>query len=217
MVAHARKQMIPNALTMGRLGMAAGVVTLLAISPPLDGQAGLRPLLLVAAVLFVVAAATDALDGYLARKWNAISVFGRVMDPFADKILVLGTAVMLATPAFEIATDSGRAMAAGFTGWMVVVILGRELLVTSIRGVFEARGIDFSASASGKAKMILQSVAIPACLLAAGLWASDRPTWAGWVVSLLAWGTTLVTAFSAAPYVTRAWRAMGQDQIQENP
>jgi len=139
------------------------------------------------------------------------------MDPFADKLLVLGTLVMMAMPAFEIFNNGQPVMAAGFTGWMIVVILGRELLVTSIRGVFEARGIDFSASASGKAKMIAQSVAIPGCLLIAGLHGSQRPDWASWAVTLAAWGTTLVTAASAAPYITRAVRAGGPDQAQESP
>lgn len=212
------KRQVPNALTLGRLVMSVALVALLALSPQLEGRTGVQPMLLAAVVLFVAAAVTDALDGYLARKWNAVSVFGRVMDPFADKLLVLGSAVMLATPAFSISTPSGGPiMAAGFTGWMAVVILGRELLVTSIRGVFEARGIDFSASASGKAKMIFQSVAIPGCLLVAGLWASDRPAWAGWAVDLAAWGTTLVTVLSAVPYVHRAMRVGGLNPVQETP
>lgn len=211
------KRQVPNALTLGRLAMAAALVALLAMAPPLYGASGPQPALLAAVWLFVLAALTDALDGYLARKWNAISVFGRIMDPFADKLLVLGTVIMLATPAFEIAEGGQLVMAAGFTGWMAVVILGRELLVTSIRGVFEARGIDFSASFSGKAKMIIQSVAIPACLLIAGLWGSDRPEWAGWAATLAAWGTTLVTAASAVPYITRAIRAGRPDQAQESP
>ncbi len=211
------KRQVPNALTLGRLGMAAALVALLVMAPPLAGTTGIQPALIAATVLFVVAAVTDALDGYLARKWQAVSVFGRVMDPFADKLLVLGTVVMLVTPGFEIIADGQPVMAAGFTGWMVVVILGRELLVTSIRGVFEARGIDFSASASGKAKMIVQSVAIPGCLLVAGLWGSQRPEWAGAVVMIAAWGTTLVTAASAAPYISRAMRVRGLNPIQESP
>jgi len=88
------------------------------------------------------------------------------------------------------------------------------------RGV-RGRGIDFSASFSGKAKMIIQSVAIPGCLLIAGLWGSDRPEWAGWAATLAAWGTTLVTAASAVPYITRAIRAgrpdQPPDQAQESP
>ena len=197
--------------------MAAALVALLALAPSLDGTSSTQPVLLAAASLFVVAALTDALDGYLARKWQAVSVFGRVMDPFADKLLVLGTVVMLATPTFEISDRGQLVMAAGFTGWMAVVILGRELLVTSIRGVFEARGIDFSASFSGKAKMVAQSVAIPGCLLIAGVWGSQRPDWAGWAATLAAWGTTLVTAASAVPYITRAVRAGGRPSTQENP
>jgi CDP-diacylglycerol--glycerol-3-phosphate 3-phosphatidyltransferase len=197
--------------------MAAALVLLLAMAPPLVETTGAQPALLAAVVLFVLAAITDAADGYLARRWNAISVFGRVMDPFADKLLVLGTVVMLATPAFEISSGDQLVMATGFTGWMAVVILARELLVTSIRGVFEARGIDFSASFSGKAKMIIQSIAIPGCLLVAGLYGSQRPDWAGWAVTLAAWGTTLVTAASAVPYITRAIRAGRPDQPQESP
>jgi CDP-diacylglycerol--glycerol-3-phosphate 3-phosphatidyltransferase len=211
------KRHVPNALTIARLAMAAALVALLALLPPLEGRTGPQPAILAAAVLFVLAAITDALDGYLARKWQAISVFGRIMDPFADKLLVLGAVVMLATPQFQIGSEGGTTMAAGFTGWMAVVILGRELLVTSIRGVFESRGVDFSASASGKAKMIAQSVAIPACLLAAGVWASDPPAWAAWFATLAAWGTTLVTAASAVPYVQRALRTSGSQPIQEHP
>ena len=197
--------------------MAAALVALLAMAPPLAETTGAQPAILIAMVLFVLAAITDAADGYLARKWQVVSVFGRVMDPFADKLLVLGTVVMLVTPTFETSESGQLVMAAGFTGWMAVVILGRELLVTSIRGVFEARGIDFSASFSGKAKMIIQSVAIPGCLLIAGLYGSQRPEWAGWAVTLAAWGTTLVTAASAVPYITRALRAGGPDQAQDSP
>lgn len=197
--------------------MAAALVALLAMAPPLAETTGAQPAILIAMVLFVLAAITDAADGYLARKWQVVSVFGRVMDPFADKLLVLGTVVMLVTPTFQISENGQLVMAAGFTGWMAVVILGRELLVTSIRGVFEARGIDFSASFSGKAKMIIQSVAIPGCLLIAGLYGSQRPDWAGWAVTLAAWGTTLVTAASAVPYITRALRAGGPDQAQDSP
>ncbi|MGD1915070.1 MAG: CDP-diacylglycerol--glycerol-3-phosphate 3-phosphatidyltransferase [Phycisphaerales bacterium] len=211
------KRQLPNTLTLARLAMALALVALLALAPDLAGRTGVQPALLAATILFVLAAATDALDGYLARKWNAVSVFGRITDPFADKILVLGTAVMLATPTFRITTDTESAMAAGFTGWMVVFILGRELLVTTIRGVFESKGVDFSASASGKAKMVIQSVASPGCLLAAAVWASDRPNWAGWAVNAAAWGTTLITAASAVPYISRAAKASTNQHTQDTP
>jgi len=73
------KRQVPNALTLARLGMAAALVTLLALAPPLSKTSGIQPALLAAVVLFVVAAITDAADGYLARKWQAVSLFGRIM------------------------------------------------------------------------------------------------------------------------------------------
>lgn len=200
----------PNALTGLRLLLTVGVVALLSIAtlePIADASATVGDRLahgwarhapvLLAAVFFVVAAITDALDGHLARKWHAVSLFGRVMDPLADKLLVLGTFVMLAGPAFE---------GLGVQAWMVVVILGRELLVTSLRAVYEAMGVDFSASLSGKLKMIAQSGAAPLLLVLAAVWTPtpDEPSLVG---SILAWVTTLITVASAWPYLAKAVRA----------
>jgi len=141
---------IPNALTIARLALTVVFVALLSVYRFPDQHAWALP---VALVVFIVAALTDALDGYLARRWNVISVFGRIMDPFADKLLILGAFVMLVP-----------IEGSGVASWMVVVILGRELLVTTIRGVLEGRGVDFSAARSGKLKMIAQSVAAPVIL-----------------------------------------------------
>jgi CDP-diacylglycerol--glycerol-3-phosphate 3-phosphatidyltransferase len=160
---------VPNALTLARLGLTVVFVAVLSLYRFPDVNAWAIP---VALIVFVVAALTDALDGYLARRWNVISVFGRIMDPFADKLLVLGAFIMLAgvgfatTPLREIGFMLGPTpdLLTGVAAWMVVVILGRELLVTTIRAVFEGRGIDFSASLSGKLKMIAQSVGVPVIL-----------------------------------------------------
>jgi CDP-diacylglycerol--glycerol-3-phosphate 3-phosphatidyltransferase len=213
---------IPNALTLLRLILAALTITLLSLWRPHDtrelspagapspdswgGSWGVDWLLLFAAALFTLAAITDALDGYLARKWSAISIFGRIMDPFADKILVLGALIAMASGPFTGLDETGapRPPLAGFTGWMVTLILARELLVTSIRGVYESRGIDFSATTSGKLKMMLQSGAIPTILVILALSAGDPPRWAALTITTLAWLTTLVTLWSAIPYITRA-------------
>lgn len=189
----------PNALVLLRLSLAAYAFVLLSRWTPTSplGSDGADLTLLLAAAIFVFAALTDAADGFLARKWNAITRFGRVMDPFADKILVLGALVLLAGPAFD---DAGTSLA-GFTGWMVVIILARELLVTSLRGLAEGSGIDASANWSGKAKMILQSVAVPVILLALAFLEADT---AQTINTVLAWATTIVTAASAWPYIRRA-------------
>lgn len=213
---------IPNALTLARLVLAAAFVALLSVIrvDPLPAPASAldRVALLAdpataalgaAAAIFILAALTDALDGILARKWNAISRFGRVMDPMADKVLVLGAFVMLAGPAFTaLDPDTGeRFQLSAVAPWMVVVILARELLVTSLRGVYEAAGVDFSAGIAGKLKMIAQSAAVPLILLIVAFSAPAPGTPARGLLSAIAWGTVLITAWSAVPYVTKALAA----------
>lgn len=226
------KARIPNAITMLRLVLAAAFFVVLArYQFPLGGQT----VLYVALGLFVVAALTDALDGALARRWNVVSPFGRIMDPFADKVLVLGAFVMLAGPGFTLYEGwGGLGMssrqpqvlayhASGVEPWMVVVILARELLVTTIRAVFESRGIDFSASLSGKVKMVVQSIGVPGLLLLCVLAQPDALAWInsstagvdrpsaslhGQIAYWSALGITALTALSAVPYITRAISAL---------
>ncbi len=196
---------LPNALTIARLALAAAFIAVLSVYRYPDANAWA---LWAGIVLFVVAALTDALDGYLARRWNAVSVFGRVMDPFADKILVLGAFIVMAGPQF-MEGKHGDQMT-GVLPWMAVVILARELLVTSIRGVMEGMGIDFSASWTGKIKMIAQSAAVPV-ILAMLVLAVNGTIHEQRVVSintLIAYAVTLATVLSAIPYVTRAMTAL---------
>ncbi|GAB5496713.1 MAG: hypothetical protein Phyf2KO_17930 [Phycisphaerales bacterium] len=184
----------PNALVGVRLALSVGVFVLLS----LEGITENKSQLIAAASLFIAAAVTDALDGFLARKWNAITRFGRIMDPLADKILIIGTLIVLAGPSFD--------HAAGFTGWMVIVIITRELLVTSLRGMLESEGIDASANWSGKAKMVLQSISIPLILLLLAFKGLNEPN-RELVIDILAWTTTIVTAISVLPYITSTMTA----------
>jgi CDP-diacylglycerol--glycerol-3-phosphate 3-phosphatidyltransferase len=195
---------LPNLLTMLRLVLTVGLLVLLSLYRYPDTHAWALP---VATAIFIVAAVTDALDGYLARRWQVISVFGRIMDPLADKILVLGTFVMLAGASF-VASDG--AIVSGVHAWMVVVILSRELLITTMRGVLEGRGVDFSASLTGKLKMIAQSVGAPIIMLL--VWwkaaAADIPAWLTHAPVVVASIITLITALSAYPYVVRTITAL---------
>jgi len=99
---------IPNALTFARLIGAAVFIVVLSLWSPSYPESSETSLLLAAAI-FVIAVMTDALDGYLARKWQVVSLLGRVMDPLADKIIVLGGFVMLASPTFVVVIEIGRA------------------------------------------------------------------------------------------------------------
>lgn len=184
----------PNAITSARLVMTAGVVVAL--------SAGSGPeTLVIAAALFVVAAASDAVDGWLARRWNAVSRFGRIADPLTDKLLVLSAFVMMAGPALSART--------GVAPWMAAVLLARELLVTTIRAEREAGGIDASALWAGKAKMVVQSLTVPLVLaLAAARPHADAPALARAAV----WTTVAVTVLSAAPYVRAATRPARSDR-----
>ena len=119
----------------------------------------------VALFFFLLAAFTDALDGWWARRFRQITTFGRIMDPFADKFLVCGVFIcLIAIP--EMTTDkAGYPAWLMLQPWMVIVIIGRELLVTSLRAFVESAGGDFSAKWLGKLKMIMQCAAIIFALL----------------------------------------------------
>ena len=102
---------------------------------------------IIAAIVFIVASLTDFLDGHLARKWNLVTNFGKIMDPFADKLLVLTALIDLAI--------SGT-----IPGWPVIIIIGRELLVTSLRALAADNGIILAARNLGKFKTVSQMFAI---------------------------------------------------------
>ena len=224
-----RKAHIPNLLTMGRVFLAWIFVILLSyveprtLFPQTSGidqlgeisQPG-TGLLIAATVVFVIAAITDALDGHLARKWKVESKFGRIMDPMADKLLILGGFVMLATPVFQ-----AKVMPADITiqlsavaGWMVVAMILRELLVTSIRGAYESEGVDFSAGAMGKAKMILQSITIPLILLIVAFGSPGPDSTGRLVISLLVWATLITTILSGFPYIGKALKHTMDEQAR---
>lgn len=143
-----------------------------------------------ATAVFVVAMATDQIDGWLARRWNQTSAFGSLFDPIADKVLVLSALVML--------TAEGVAPA-----WMVAAIIAREFLVSGLRLAALERGVAIAVRDLGKLKTWAQAVAVAVCGMAAGgAWSSD----VGWWVLLVAVVFTLVSGLDyarAAPRVLR--------------
>ena len=202
----------PNVLTILRLILAAAFfITLSFWRYPAELLSGTGPSLrapiafyLVAAALFIIAAVTDMIDGLLARRWKVTSKFGRVMDPFADKVLVLGGFVMLASPLFQVRPAGAHLQISGVSALMTIVILGRELLVTSLRGLLEAKGFNFAASKAGKAKMLVQSIAIPTVLITLGIMPALPGTFGRWLIDITVWVTVAVTILSGWPYVMRA-------------
>jgi CDP-diacylglycerol--glycerol-3-phosphate 3-phosphatidyltransferase len=206
------KRRIPNAITMVRIIIAAAFFAVLGgYRFPEQGILWGN----VAIALFVLAAITDFVDGYLARKWDAVSIFGRLMDPFCDKVLVLGTFIYFAGPRFSVEAwveeDRLMTMATGIYPWMVVVIIARELLVTSIRGVLESMGHTGGAKWAGKMKMVFQSFALPLILLLVVNCNPAEHESVMLIINILAWMLLVITVWSGLPYITGLLAVLRKD------
>ncbi len=158
-------------------------------------------------VLFVITAVTDWFDGYWARKYEQVNQLGRVLDPFADKFFICGTFILLAaTTRFS---DSSNP--SGIAAWMAVVIVGRELLVTTLRTFVEQSGGDFSAKSIGKWKMVLQCLAAGWSIVHLSYlnvdgtaWQTTPPSWMSSGLVLAVWACVLITVYSGYIYVRAA-------------
>lgn len=135
---------LPNLLTVTRILLIPVFVILFATPTP-DRS-------LMAAIVFVIAAVTDLLDGYLARKSGQVTTLGKLLDPIADKLLVLSALILLVN------VDRVSALVA-------IVIIAREVAVTGVRAIAASEGIIISAETTGKYKMVLQIVAIVLLIL----------------------------------------------------
>ncbi len=163
---------------------------------------------LASLVLFVIAAGTDWLDGYFARKYGQVTTLGRILDPFADKVIICGAFIfLLAVPAMT-------RVPWGLRAWMVVVIVGRELLVTALRSFLEERGADFSAQMAGKLKMVFQCLAAGMALFYlhyVGPQPADvakAPTWLHVALAGSIWAAVILTVYSGIGYVFAAVRLL---------
>jgi len=216
---------VPNAITVARLLLALVFFGLLGFYQ-YEGR-GDPTLLNIAFVVYLVALVSDFLDGYLARKWQVISRFGRIVDPFVDKILVLGGFAFLAgknfiIPATAPGHEGGGMVVKTITGvapGIVVVLIARELLVTTLRSISEGGGKDFSAAWSGKLKMVFQSVTILVILAYVNYrgWMLDHPpleTYARLLRDVCIWGTVLITVVSGWLYVQRAIRMSREPEVE---
>ena len=135
---------LPNLLTMGRIVMIPLFLWLL------DSETPRR--CFWAAVGFTLAAITDILDGYLARKLGIVSVLGKFLDPLADKLIVMASLVWM--------VPMGR-----ISAWAVVILIGREISVTGLRSIAASEGVVISAGQEGKTKTALQMIGIIALVL----------------------------------------------------
>jgi CDP-diacylglycerol---glycerol-3-phosphate 3-phosphatidyltransferase len=161
---------VPNILTVLRiLAVPVLVVALLDETPGGD---------VLAAIVFAVASLTDAIDGYLARSRNWVTTFGKLMDPIADKLLIIAALVAL--------VSLNRVAA-----WVAMVIIAREFAVTAMRMAAVSQGVVVSANALGKLKTVFQVAMVFALILV-----GDGPAW----VQVLVYVTVVITVFSGVDY-----------------
>ncbi|MCO5315797.1 MAG: CDP-diacylglycerol--glycerol-3-phosphate 3-phosphatidyltransferase [Solirubrobacterales bacterium] len=162
---------LPNFLTLLRI-VAVPVVVVALLDETPNGD-------MLAAIVFALAALTDGLDGYIARSRDAVTTFGKLMDPLADKLLITAALISL--------VSLGRLPA-----WVAMVIIAREFLITGIRSIAAERGVVIAASWMGKVKTVLQIAAVFALIIV-----HPAPLW----VDLLVYAAVIATVVSGADYV----------------
>lgn len=169
---------LPNKLTVGRI-----------IAVPFFIAAYMMHFYIVALVLFILASLTDLLDGKIARKYNLVSNFGKIMDPLADKILVYS--------AFCLMVDD-RTIA----GWMLIIILAREFAISGMRTVAASEGIVIAAGMSGKIKTVLQMIAVP-LLIFAKVGTTETFHIIGIIANVFLWASLVMTVYSGIEYISK--------------
>lgn len=171
---------LPNSLTLLRILMVPAVVVAL-LEETTAGD-------VIAAVLFALAAITDGVDGYIARRRDIVTTFGKLMDPIADKMLVAGTLISL------VALER-------LSVWVAIIIIAREFAVSSLRMVISEHGKVISASWLGKFKTVIQIAAVLIVIIA------DPATW----VDIVVWAMVAITLISGIDYFMNVSKRIDED------
>ena len=203
---------IPNQITIARLVLSLVFFVLLGLlghAQPDWLQTNRQVFLNWSNVLLMLAIATDFFDGYLARRWNLESTFGRIADPFVDKITICGSFIMLTTISDLVEP------------WYPLVIVFREFLVSGLRSYLESAGVAFGAAWAGKVKMVIQSMTIPVLIFYEANFIADahgekmlEPLWPSmaepvkWLTIALLAATLISTFYSCIVYLRKAVTAL---------
>ena len=171
---------LPNALTVARIFLVPIVVVVLL-------TVEIRTWAFWGASLFLVAALTDLLDGYLARRRKQVTTLGRLLDPIADKLLISSALVSL-----------GQLRIA--PAWMVVIILGREFAVSGLRSIAAHEGFSINVSTLGKGKMVTQVAAVVGLILG-----HKYGGWVEFTAKVLLWAVVVFALVSMVQYFREFW------------
>jgi len=208
-----KRSTIPNAITVARIALCPAVAFLIFV-PTFTAR-------LLAFILFLIAAFSDLVDGHLARKHAWISDFGKLLDPVADKLLLATTMVPVYILSQRDAPDGKLPIIGELPLWIVLVIFGREILVTVIRAIAANKGIVIPAGKAGKHKAVWQNIFIGTCIFWLALKSAalrngwDTPLWDAWqklhgavfIVSLVV--AVVLTLYSFGVYLL-SWRKLAR-------
>ena len=180
---------LPNKLTVLRI-LLVPVVMLFILYPALTGH---NDILygIIPTILFILTAITDFIDGKIARKYNLITDFGKFMDPVADKFMVIGSLVCI-TVANEVLRP--------YMVWVSIIVIFRELAVTSIRLVVSGEGVVVPANWLGKCKTMAQSISIAVFLVEPIIWDFYYLSYIGMLA------TAVLTLWSGIVYLKEYWK-----------
>lgn len=174
----------PNMLTLLRVILIPLIVLLIGLNS-----------FVAAGILFIVASVTDFLDGYLARKYNLITDFGKFLDPVADKLLVLTAMIMLCTKSADLTVT--------FPAWLICIVVARDLMMDGLRMIASSKGVVIAAGELGKIKTTLQIIAV-VCV--------TFRVW-GWLSITMMAAMGLMTVLSGVDYFMRS-RKLLFDEIK---
>ncbi len=176
---------VPNLLSLSRILSVPIFIVLMLDPSPMRA--------LAAGIVFSLASATDWLDGYLARKWGQVTKVGKLLDPIADKILIMSALVILVELRPNIVHS-----------WMAILIIGREFAVTGLRAIASSDGIIIPAETVGKYKVGAQITAVLSLLLDYAFtrdWMRDLGSYALWIAMIL-------SVYSALQYFRTYWKKL---------
>jgi len=187
---------LPNSITLSRIFCIPALLWILSRTFPLHDRHGVPEL--IAASLFILASATDGLDGYLARRRGQVTTMGMLLDPLADKLLIAGAYIALVSYTPDI-----------MPVWVAVLVIGREFLVSGLRSIASTEGFTIEASDLGKLKMVVQIVSVAAAILA-HRWQQWQIGWLTVSMSFIAkvavYWVAVVATISAVDYFIGFWR-----------
>jgi CDP-diacylglycerol--glycerol-3-phosphate 3-phosphatidyltransferase len=176
---------VPNQLTIGRICMIPLFVILILWVPKPAGN-------ILSMIVFIIASLTDTLDGYIARRYNYVSTFGKFMDPLADKLLVCSALICL--------VDIGR-----IESWIVIIIIAREFIISGFRLVAVEKGVVIAANIWGKVKTVFQMLMVILML-------GNFQGFLGVTAQILKWFALALTIISLATYLLQNRKVL-QDQV----